>query len=154
MSQNQIQLPSEVESLRQEIIYWIENYLPQMHLKNFIYDGEKYDYRTIQREFRLLCMQFINILKPFNLDPRQRLVIFFGSKCSECNSTDDLELHHINNDGKLDRETFRCCQVYIWKYYLIHLDEAYDTFELLCRDCHRGDSGFGIFTGLFRELGL
>jgi len=68
-----------------------------------------------------------------------KLCVKLGGKCNECNTTDpDIwEIHHIDENGYLEREWFRVNKINSWKYYLDHFDEEKQYLQVLCRNCHK-----------------
>jgi hypothetical protein len=142
----------EVKPLQKEIRLYIKDYLPRLHLKGFMFEEQKLGPFAINRQFRLMCLLFRKQLKDYNLDPRSKLAIFFGAKCSLCASVDNLELHHKHKDGKQDRAIFDEYEVSIWSYYLIHLDEAVDCLKLLCKNCHYEAHNSTGFFNIFDEM--
>lgn len=149
-------IAKETESLRNEIRYFIRDLLPQIEHKTFTYAGEEgkvFAPFCVIRQYRLVCLLFAKRLKKYNLDARNKVIVFFGAKCTNCESTESLQLHHIDMDGKNDRDIFEEYGVYIWQYYLTYLDEAVDRLELLCPECHEdAHNRSGLFTDVFREF--
>lgn len=150
-----IEIYKEIENIRNEIIYYIDHYLPQIHMKVFVFgkDTQLGPFAVI-RDFRMMCLMFQKRLKKYNLDPRQKVLIFLNPKCRRCGSLEDLAIHHRYKDGKADRSTFDDYEVYIWTYYLIHLEEAQNRLTVLCKDCHEqvhnGEGGF--MENIFMEM--
>lgn len=70
--------------------------------------------------------------------PRNKVVEILGSKCTVCSIADIelLEIHHINNDGALDRKRFSNPEQ-MWRYYILHPDEAKRKLQLLCANHHK-----------------
>jgi hypothetical protein len=150
-----IEISEEIKTIRSEIIYYIENYLQNVHLKGFKFGKEKYAPFVVLRQFRMMCLMFQRRLKKYNLDPRGKLLVFFGQKCSMCGKTENLEIHHRFKDGKNDRSTFEDYEVFMWTYYLIHLEEAYERLRVLCNECHddaHNGSGIGDLFGDVMEM--
>lgn len=141
------ELAQETEAIRKEIRYYIENFLPQIEYKVFQFKDEegKFGAFAILREFRLMALLFNKQLKKYNLDARTKLIIFFGGKCQFCGKADkNLELHHRYKDGKNERAGFEAYGVYIFQYYLIHLEEAVARLKPLCPECHEeAHNGYG-----------
>jgi len=92
-----------------------------------------------RRETRSLYFLFLDQLSRYPIDPRSKLILFLGGKCSKCGDTnlEYLEVDHIKGDGWEDRVYFKKNQINIWNYYLIFLEEAAEKLQLLCVDCHK-----------------
>lgn len=61
----------------------------------------------------------------------------YGSKCACCGETEPLflELDHIHNDGKVDRQRHNGLSLMIW---LKELGFPKDRYQLLCANCNQG----------------
>ena len=68
---------------------------------------------------------------------RQNIVEMLGNKCMDCGSTEQLELHHCDGNG-------RKCRLenggYGYGHLAYHLktgvEQAAADLKLICRDCH------------------
>ena len=72
---------------------------------------------------------------------RRKLIGMLGGQCVKCGvATDDLELDHINNDGKADRAKHGK-GTYMLKYHIENPDIAKKTLQVMCKSCHREKHG-------------
>jgi len=64
--------------------------------------------------------------------------ILGGVKCKACECDDYtlLQIHHINGDGRADRNRFRFEGAAMWRYYRKHHEEAKQKLQVLCRSCN------------------
>lgn len=81
------------------------------------------------------------IMYRWNKKNRQLLIEAFGGKCQNtkclveggCKDVRCLQFDHINGDGYKDRKGYK---VGWYKYWLEHLEEAKQKFQLLCSNCN------------------
>ena len=59
---------------------------------------------------------------------RRRADYFTGKSCSKCGSTENLELDHIDPEGKVDHR--------IWSWSAVRRDEELAKCQVLCQACH------------------
>ena len=60
---------------------------------------------------------------------RRRREFFEGKKCSECSSTQDLEIHHEDPTQKVSHK--------IWSWSKQRRDEELKKCRVLCHKCHK-----------------
>lgn len=75
-------------------------------------------------------------------DKKIKSLIFglLGGKCSnpECPYPDiGLEIHHVNEDGDAERETYGNCNYTYYKHILNKLRQGSKDYRLLCEGCHK-----------------
>lgn len=68
---------------------------------------------------------------------KTRVAIFnhYGNECAHCGSTENLELDHINNDGKIHRER-EGIETGTDTYYWIVRNRFPEGFQILCKSCN------------------
>lgn len=65
---------------------------------------------------------------------RQEAFKYLGGKCSQCESTDDLEIDHIVNDENKVRISK------LWSISKENFFKELEKCQLLCHDCHKEKS--------------
>ena len=67
---------------------------------------------------------------------RMKLYDLLGDKCTNCGETDKdvLQLDHINDDGKIDRQKFKGLQSY--REYLKYPNLTRKKLQILCANCN------------------
>ena len=65
---------------------------------------------------------------------KKRAIVFnhYGNECKFCNGTKNLQIDHINNDGKEFREKECKCNFYHW----IIKNEFPKDLQTLCKSCN------------------
>ena len=95
---------------------------------------KKHDKRRLELHPEYYKRKWERVLKR-----RERLCILLEGqiKCHNCDVTDMRLLHidHIDGNGIIDRKRFKWNNNY--KYYLSHPQEAKQSLQLLCLNCHR-----------------
>ncbi len=60
-----------------------------------------------------------------------------GNKCTHCNYTGRLDIDHVNDDGREDRERFGAHNSSFLRHVIAEIKAGSSRFQLLCRPCHR-----------------
>lgn len=63
---------------------------------------------------------------------RDKVIAKYGGKCQGCGSTNSLEIHHVNRDGKEERLKYSPGDV-----LAMALDDTDGRYQLLCKSCHK-----------------
>jgi hypothetical protein len=90
-------------------------------LEDFTKRGEKY---------RGVCKVCDNLRKKeTRLKRKKQAIMNLGGKCSHCNTVDNLEFHHIDNDKVIEVSS-------LFGYSMKRIMTEADKCILLCRKCH------------------
>lgn len=74
----------------------------------------------------------------YYVQTKEKVFRHIGYDCYFCGITfplEELEAHHVNHDGHLDREKFKTA-VSMYRYYAKHSEEARRKLAPICTLCH------------------
>jgi hypothetical protein len=69
---------------------------------------------------------------------RNKLFVILGEQCIRCGFSDKraLQFDHINGDGAKERKLKSAKTYVIYKYYILHPEEAKERLQVLCANCN------------------